>query len=395
MPKNYLVLLLLILPLSTWAQFILSGKIINITDQKPVAKASVYLSNTTIGSATADDGTFTLLNIKPGHYVLIISIIGFETFYQPVVINHDVVLGPVGIVPQSINLQAVVIKPKINADWEKLYVLFKQEFFGTSAYAAKCSILNPELLDFDFDKNTQTLTAYSNGYLDIVNRALGYQLHFQLKSFIKDYSRGYLYYDGDVLFKPLTGKAAQQKQWSKNRLDAYLGSGQHFFRSCITDQITEEGFKVLELIRKPNPERPPDSLLQAKSRHFRTGTFRNIDSLSYWTKISDLPKTISSLQSKLLEANNIFIPLAQYGTFALNFKNHLYVMYTKKRSNAVGIFRPENIPDNLTTIVSLMAPQAAFDRNGVIVDPKGVLFEGDWGFNRVARLLPIDYEPSL
>ena len=41
------------------AYFTISGTILNQADNKPVADASVFLSNTTMGTKTADDGSFT------------------------------------------------------------------------------------------------------------------------------------------------------------------------------------------------------------------------------------------------------------------------------------------------------------------------------------------------
>jgi len=46
--KYYLILLLL-LPLSCLAQLKISGKVINSKTLKPVANASVFLSNATVG----------------------------------------------------------------------------------------------------------------------------------------------------------------------------------------------------------------------------------------------------------------------------------------------------------------------------------------------------------
>jgi hypothetical protein len=62
MLKN-LILLLFILPATLFAQTI-TGKVISKNGKKAVPDASVFLSNASVGSKTADDGSFILNNIK-------------------------------------------------------------------------------------------------------------------------------------------------------------------------------------------------------------------------------------------------------------------------------------------------------------------------------------------
>ena len=68
---------MILLPLGCFAQFTISGRILNQADTKPVANASVFLSNSTIGAKTSVDGSFILHNVKPGKST-VISIIGFK-----------------------------------------------------------------------------------------------------------------------------------------------------------------------------------------------------------------------------------------------------------------------------------------------------------------------------
>jgi hypothetical protein len=63
------------------------------------------------------------------------------------------------IFPKTIVLNEVKIKPKYDPDRDRNYEWFKQRFLGTSERSAACKILNPEILDLDYDEKTNTLTA--------------------------------------------------------------------------------------------------------------------------------------------------------------------------------------------------------------------------------------------
>jgi len=397
---KYLIALLLIAPLVTKAQYTIAGKVINLYDKKPIVKASVFLSNTTVGSTTGDDGSYTLTNVKPGQYDMVISAIGYETSYQTVKIDKNRVIPFTELNPKAIDLKAVVVKPDL--DWQQNYNVFKQEFFGPSPNAAQCKILNPELLNLSFNKSTRIFTASSNDYLEIENKALGYKIKYFLTELEKDYKSGSLYYQGNVLFIPMEGKPSQIKKWQKNRLETYLGSSEHYFRSIIGNQLTQQGFKTLPLLRKPNPARPSDSLIQAKLKFFRNKALMNgnqyvftkNDSLTYWSEKNRLPKYTDYLVTKPLRMDSLVKRTDQRGIWALGYNEILYVIYTKKKGNNLLSNRPLEAPDNPTSMINFDEQYAFFDGNGVVTNPKSVIYEGNWATNRMANLLPVDYDPN-
>lgn len=397
---KYFIIILISFPLFTQAQYTISGKVINLYDKKPVVKASVFLSNTTVGSTTADDGSYTLTNVKPGQYDMVISAIGYETSYQTVKVDKNLIISYTELTPRTIDLKAVVVKP--DKDWEQNYTIFKQEFFGPSEFAAECKILNPEVLNLSYNKTQNVLTATSNDYLEIENKALGYKIKYYLTTFNKDYRAGYLFYQGNVLFSPMQGKPAQMRKWHKNRLNAYLGSTEHYLRSVISNNLTQEGFKTLQLIRKPNPQRLPDSLIQAKLKIFRAAALKNgnhyiihkNDSLNYWSEQNRLPKIIGYLATKPVRVDSLVKRTDQKGIYALGYKDVLYILYTKKKGDNSYFDRPLNAPDYPTSLMSITDAYAFFDNNGVITNPTGVIFEGNWSNNRTAKMLPVDYDPN-
>ncbi|MBS1503287.1 MAG: carboxypeptidase regulatory-like domain-containing protein, partial [Bacteroidetes bacterium] len=66
MTKTFACILLL-LPRIVFAQYLVSGKVLS-SNNAPVANANVFLNHATIGGKTADDGAFTLRDVKPGTY---------------------------------------------------------------------------------------------------------------------------------------------------------------------------------------------------------------------------------------------------------------------------------------------------------------------------------------
>jgi len=389
-------LFILFSSLSSYAQYRITGKIIDIYNKAPIAKASVFLSNTTVGGSTGEDGSFNLNNVKPGQYDMIVSAVGYETIQKTIVVNGLLNIPYTELTPKTIALNAVVVKP--DPEREQNYKAFKEDFYGPTPFALQCKILNPEVLDLEFDKTTSTLNAKSSDYLIVENMALGFRLRYQLITFVKDFRAGSLFYQGNVLFEPLKGKPSQMRKWYKNRLAAYQGSCEHYLRSVIGMNTEREGFKTLRLMRKPNPQRPADSLIQAKIKQFlpKTNTryFVLNDSLRYWNAQKRLPKSVDYLVTKPLRPDSLVKRTDVNGIFAISFNDMLYVLYTKKKSDESYANRPLNAPDNLTSVVTFKEQYAFFDNNGVIANATAVIFEGNWGTNRIAKLLPVDYDPK-
>jgi hypothetical protein len=124
------IILFLALPFNGFSQYTISGRIINKNDQKPVADASVFLNGATVGTKTGDNGSFTLSSVRPGQYNLVVSIIGFETVQQNIMVNKDLQLGDILISPKTIVLNEVRIRPNNNR--ERDYQRFLRIFFGSS-----------------------------------------------------------------------------------------------------------------------------------------------------------------------------------------------------------------------------------------------------------------------
>jgi hypothetical protein len=351
------------LPIACFAQITITGKIVS-ADKKAVVNASVFLSNATVGDKTNDEGAYVLRNVKQGQYELVVTIIGYETYRQTVMAGTDnISLPDIILTPRTTELKEVSIRP--DPDWERKYDAFKLEFLGSSEMAKQCKILNPEMVDLDYDKDTRKLTGSSFDFIEIENKALGYHIKYLLTKFVKDSKTNMLYYEGSTLFNEMKGTSRDKKRWAKNRKLAYEGSSMQFLRGLVGNNIESYGFKALRLIRKPN-------------------TAYNGLNEKYAQTLVNVPLT----------ATDFATLTDRKGLYALKFNDCLYVMYTKKRDNDNSIYRSLTMPNYLTTILSFTGPYALFDTNGVILTPEAVTFEGYWGKSRVAEMLPVDYTPE-
>lgn len=360
-----LLCFLLLLPLGCLAQYKITGRVLNAIDNKPIEKASILLNNTTIGTASIANGSFTLANVKGGKYEIVVSAVGYEAYMGNVFIEGtDVDLKDIKLISKSIILNEVNVRP--DAEWFAKFDIFKREFLGSSKIASKCKILNPEILDLDYSDNKRVLKGSTDDFLIIENVQLGYRLKYLLKEFTHDTRRNMLFYAGSTLFQEMKGTASQKKKWLKNRQKVYEGSQVHFLRSAVGNRLAEERFEVLRLVRD---------------------TTKGNGSLSRAQYLVKQP----------LHVTDYIKHTDQRTLFALQFKDCLYVMYKKRRISEVDKFAMnlQEAPKHEASVINIVGDYAVFDLNGVIVNPHSIINEGAWATQRIAELLPVNYEPPI
>ena len=220
----------------------LSGYIFDESTDSPLAGVNVFLNNTSLGAASRTDGYFIIKNVPIGTYELVVSMMGYHMEKRSINLNErgDRQLA-FKLKPKVLRfreLEVVATRPK---EWLKNLKKFEKLLLGTSKNASKCKIINPEILDFKFDKSGD-LSASASDWLTIENWALGYTILFNLQQFIAN-ENGEIFYLGETQFKTLTPKNEEMMQkWENNRLRAYHGSIRHFFRSLLSGKLKEEGF---------------------------------------------------------------------------------------------------------------------------------------------------------
>lgn len=390
----WFILLCVLFPVITFAQSgIITGVITSAETNKPLPRASVFLSNSSVGSASAEDGKFSLNYIRPGQYTLTVTILGYEDYSKSILVGREPIKIDIQLTPKPMMLKEVTIISA--ADWKKNYEAFRKSFIGTDENAKNCVVINPHVLNLQFNRTKQTLEASADEFLVVENKALGYRVKFLLKDFIEDRLSNIVAYGGERLFEELPGNAAQKKKWHEKREEAYYGSAMHFFRALYTNKLNEDGFIMYHLNRQINPNRPPDDVIRKKAKMFYDR--RMADSLNYWNSLSTLSKYYKETLNKLpVLPYEVYSTTDQQGIYALRFPNYLYVVYTKRRDEVYNkdLYRPLDMTNYETTILTLFDDYALFDMNGIIVS-RPPLLEGAWAKSRLSDLLPVDYVPDV
>jgi hypothetical protein len=358
---KWILFSLFFLSSSAWAQYKIAGRVLDSADKKPIPGATVFLANASVGTSTSADGNFMLENVRGGQYELIVSMVGYSAHHRIILVNSNIDLPVIAISEKVNTLKEVSIRP--DPDWERNYEAFRAEFLGKSDFAKECKIVNPETLDIHKDKVSDVLAATSIDFVTIDNKALGYRIKYKLDTFSRDYRQGFRYYAGTASFEKMKGKPSEERKWKKNRLKAYYGSSMQFLRSILAGHVSEQGFKSLRLIRKP------DTAYKGYGKRYKDGLVTTPLATADYVKSTD-----------------------QKDLYALAFSDCLYVMYnggspvTEEGANPMGI-------GWVTTTIIFNKPYAIFDNNGIFTDPSSITFEGEWGRSSVADMLPVDYEP--
>lgn len=256
---KHFLLLLFLLPYieNLTAQYIISGQVIFAEDKKPVALASVFLSNTSVGTVTLPDGSFRLNTTAAGRYDLIVSFVGYETIQKSIGIPSEEAAGIlIELKPKPRQLDEVVIGEYEEQSWKKWGSFFLNQFIGYGSWADQCKLHNYEKIHFLYSKRKKILKAYCDEQLVIINKKLGYRITYKLEKFQYNFATGVLFYAGFPLFEELESKRENRQQhWVDARNKAYHGSMMHFMRSIYAGGTEKEGFEIRRMLRTENQEK--------------------------------------------------------------------------------------------------------------------------------------------
>lgn len=406
--KRALIFCLLLFTVAlTYAQqsFILSG---TVKDKKgePLPGAGVYVSGYKIATVADNNGVYNL-GLKPGNYDILVQLIGFKAFNKNIIVADKPLKFNFILEEDAFQLQEVTIKPDPNR--EGYIRMFTDFFIGTTPNAQLCKIVNPNVLIIDYNNDDSKLTVKTNQFLIIENQALGYRIKYQLNNFEFDNKTRIIYYEGFPYYEDLKGSKGKIKRWTAKRIEAYNGSTQHFFNSLYINKSKEEGFEINKLIKQVDKTRPSDSLINAKVKQFRsmaqsssgklTISIGGNDSLSYWIKQKNKPKEISILNRQEVLSDTL-VKTYNESIKSINFTDALYVIYKKEReapsyANRIGqsISRPLDMPDYQISLINLQVAPVYFYQNGGTYNPRAMLYQGYWSWEKIADSVPLDYLP--
>ena len=392
---------------------------------KPLAGASIFISNTSIGTVTNDRGEFALGGIPSGRYILVISSVGYQTDLETIDSRFPRTSFDITLRVKATELGAVNIRAFDKNGYKKWGELFRENFIGTSDFSGACRILNPEVIRIHYAPKSRTLTAFTDGPMLVENRALGYDVQVTLDEFHYDMRTGAVFYSFFPLFKPMVGSASKESRWAKNRASAFYGSPLHFFRALYQDRLADEGFelKMVGLKDSVMLGRLKNNLLSAYERA-RDSADASAGPLSpesllgrafldqYDQRLDELWENSPTYEYPGEVRPSEVVVSRDSNTMVLSWPQILRVTYLRTRPPdryfsdfVVDPSNPESgrrvavsrkATDGMTTQMQLMRgfPMEIFS-NGSNVNTD-LLYHGYWTWwQKIGNLLPYDYVPPV
>ncbi|TMI98430.1 MAG: carboxypeptidase-like regulatory domain-containing protein [Bacteroidetes bacterium] len=353
-------------------QFYIRGRVLDIDTQLPLKGASVYINNTTKGSTTNDNGDFELGPLQPGRYEIVASFVGYDPLLYSAEIKSSNLRISFKVEKKEEVLREVLV---LSSELRKHYLeIFKKYVIGQTIAADRCQIKNIEEVQFASGETKDEIVAYTEKALVIENPELGYTIHFDLLEFYYNKATNGAYFFGYTRFVDWGKDEKTKKKWIRKRREAYEGSTVHFFRSLVNKQLAKEGFTVYQLINMPE-------------RKERVGMTITIEKSSEKMQMA----------SKAIEDSMIRIyPDSVYRIYELRVNDGWRIMYSKNTDLKTEMMRKSFISGQPSTgTVSglrLREEPVLVNARGIILTPIRLFYDGIWGYERLANMLPEDYE---
>jgi hypothetical protein len=369
MRKIGLSVFLLICVFFAQSQQILKGRLLAADTRMPVSSASVFLSNTGVGTVSKEDGTFQIHAFPNGRYDLVVSILGFETYILSVQSTKLPDFLEISLKPKANDLQEIVLESYDKKGWDKWGDFFKDNLIGRTPNSFDCELKNPDVIKFKFNKKENILKATADESLVIENKALGYILKYNLTAFEYNFKTNIFYYQGYPFFTEMeSDKSSKIKKWQRNRYDTYQGSLMHFMRAVFRNKIKEEGFEVRKIIREEK---------------VAANAFANA-------------KTTDYLIDQLLTGDSIAFAVDS-ATAGMWFSDYLQITYPAKRMPDYYTKQYRNLQPNAQLTAEIVMPnknaRIYITANGSYYYGRDLTVLAYWAWSeKLSNLLPLEFK---
>ncbi|MEP5613338.1 MAG: carboxypeptidase-like regulatory domain-containing protein [Cyclobacteriaceae bacterium] len=341
----------------------------------PLIGVNVFLDGTTIGTSTDIDGNYFIDKIPPGYYNLVFSYVGYENaVFNLIEYNGGSRIQRHQMVPSISLLKEVeIVSNRITVEydeWLTYFHVFQDDLFGTSENSWHCVITNPDVINFTFDDNTGKLSAHATEPIIIMNEAMAYSITYYLEFFERTDSdlryRGQMRFENDFRLD-----AFSKREIRTQRKKGYLGSWNHFKKSLLGNRLDKDGFRVYESKNVKNinvkklKELHEGDLVAFKGKHWEL----------------DFDNYLVVVYGKEKESINFLID----GKYAS-------VIYGDYIDNQNVLTRT---PGKQVSVLKLLHGPVRLDLNGQVIDKFALSTFGYWSWERLANLVPINYEPKF
>ena len=353
-------------------QFFIKGRVTDVESKLPLKNASVYINNTTKGSVTDDNGDFELGPLEPGRYEVIASYVGYEPLLYSAELKTTGLRVSFRLEKKEAIMREVLV---LTSETRKRYLeIFKKYVLGISEAADRCQVKNIEEIQFASGESKDEISAYTEKELVIDNPELGYTLYFELLYFYYNKATTGSYFFGYTRFVDWGKDEQTKKKWLRKRRQAYEGSTVHFFRSLVKKQLAKEGFTVYQL-----------------------------NNLQKTKKDTIIVKTISQknnpgmqMSSRAIEDSMIrLFPDSVHRIYELRVDDGWRVFYDKNTKLKTEITKKSFTGQPPTGTVSglrLREAPVLINERGILLTPIRLFYDDMWSYERLANMLPEDYE---
>jgi len=350
---RYLVqLLLLTANIQALSQSTLTGKLTDRQTGEPVPYASVYFVNTTLGTSSMTDGTFSINRIPDGKYDLLVEMVGYRRHRQSIEFDGGAYRLEILLDQDTVELAPISVVAESDKKYLPVFVRF---FVGDDQKAKDCSIINPEILHIYFDAKKNYLSVSAREPVKILNPVLGYMVYYTLDQFGLDFSLGVKSIEGIPRFQELLAQRPKDTTiWKNKRNQAYRGSLLHFVRALYHGKLDEEGFNVYivdSLRSNAGPEvlRPFTYEALVSNDNVRQLNFQGVLKVEYReSEAREYPgRFLSSLQGRnpkgfqvtYIELHNPFLKIYENGYYSDQKSVYLngYLVWKETISNMMPL----------------------------------------------------------
>ena len=223
----------------------IAGTVLDGESGLPLLGVHVFYEGTTIGVVSDPSGKFELPARTTKGSVVVFSMIGYVR--QQLVVADLLRQIPleVHLQPETVELGGVVVTGELDRTWRRNLARFEEILFNDTDFSSNCSLQNPEVLDFEFDKSQDLLSAVASEPLIVSNSALGYMI--ELHDFTLEGSPDYFQWKGATFFSESeSSNATELREWEANRKTAYRGSSRHFFSALANKRLIDEQFRAYQ-----------------------------------------------------------------------------------------------------------------------------------------------------
>ena len=225
--------IVLVIPFHSWGQEVnISGRVVDSESLKPIPAAHIFIVKTSSGTVSNADGGFNLMSDNYGETDLIVTAVGYETLKKHVIFSSpSISLATIGL-KLGVQPTEVVLVRSRDSQWGKDIKKFKTIFFGNDEFAGDCLIQNPWVIDLKNDATTHSLQGRSVEPIVVINKALGYEVSFNLENFTSGPNGNKI--EGDAWFTLLQPSTQKEiDRWQRNRETAHgrslLGDSENIY----------------------------------------------------------------------------------------------------------------------------------------------------------------------